>query len=231
MTRKFWIFATAIAFFAASCSSGGENTAEEATAETTEEAAEEGAAPAVVNGNFAINTEKSTVNWLGKKVTGQHNGTINVKGGDLTVAEGAITGGTVTIDMGSIQVLDIPADQKENADLMGHLMSDDFFGVETHPEATFTIKSSSAMEVPDNMGNNMMITGDLTIKGITKEISFPAKVDMMEKGVKAKATVMVDRTLYDVKYGSGKFFENLGDKMIDDVFQLQLEIMAPAAGA
>jgi len=159
-----------------------------------------------------IDVTKSSVNWEGKKVTGAHNGTINISEGKLSFANGRLSGGSFTIDMTSIANADLG--DKMKGRLEGHLKSDDFFGVETYPTAQLVITNVG----PGDGGYS--VTGDLTIKGITKPVTFMTK--MTDTG--ATAAITVDRTLYDVKYGSGKFFDNLGDKMINDNFELEVNL-------
>ncbi|MFN0117129.1 MAG: YceI family protein [Elusimicrobiota bacterium] len=171
----------------------------------------------------SVDVKTSSVKWLGKKVVGTHNGTIGIKEGSLNLEKGQIVGGSFTIDMTSIACEDLK-DAEYNGKLVGHLKSADFFSVDKFPMADFKIKSVTP-KISAN--NNVEIMGDLTIKGITKPLTFPASVSIEGKSVKAKATaIAVDRTAYDIKYGSGKFFQNLGDKMIDDQFWLDIEIMA-----
>lgn len=156
-----------------------------------------------------VNTEKSQLEWLAKKVTGQHNGTVNIKSGSLKFSNGTLTGGTFVLDMTTINDLDLTGTYKTK--LTTHLESDDFFSVAKFPEASLVITKAT----PKNgEGSNYEITANLTIKGITNAITFPAYVDL-KNGV-AKASFTIDRTKWDIRYGSGSFFEGLGDKMIYD---------------
>jgi len=170
----------------------------------------------------------STVGWLAKKVTGEHNGSIMVANGEINVEENAITAGNFTIDMKSIKVLDIPADNENNGKLTGHLNSPDFFNTDSFPTAEFAITKATALE--NNPDANHIVYGNLTIKGITQEISFPAMVNISESALTAKANFSIDRTLWDIRYGSGKFFEDLGDKTIYDEFELTLDLNAKPSG-
>lgn len=165
-----------------------------------------------------VNTAKSNLEWVGKKVTGQHNGDVKLKSGSLTVSGDKITAGEFTIDMTSIRVLDL--DGEMNGKLLGHLKSDDFFSVEKNNTATFVLKSATPKKGEN--GANYVITGDLTIKGITNSISFPAKVVLSGSGFVANADFTIDRTKWDVRYGSGSFFEGLGDKTIYDDIEFTL---------
>jgi len=162
-----------------------------------------------------VNTDKSEVTWLGKKVTGEHNGTIELKSGKLTFDGNTITGGEFIVDMTSIKNLDL-TDPQWNAKLVGHLKSDDFFGVETYPEAKLVIAGKSTFN-----GNKARVTGDLTIKGKTLPISF----DVVRNANTYKAELTIDRSKYDVRYGSKSFFDNLGDKVIYDDFYLTVSLV------
>jgi polyisoprenoid-binding protein YceI len=167
-----------------------------------------------------VNTQESIIKWKGYKVIGKHNGTVALKDGSLQFEDGQLTGGSFVMDMTSITVLDLTGDYK--AKLEGHLKSDDFFGVEKHPTAKFEI----TRVVSRGMPGDYKIEGDLTVKGITKPIRFNARVTE-EKGAKvAKADMKLDRTDYNVRYGSGSFFDNLGDKTIYDEFDLSVELVA-----
>ena len=161
-----------------------------------------------------INTEKSTISWVGKKVTGQHSGTIGIKSGELMMHHGKLEGGSFVIDMSTLAVTDLKAGQGKEK-LEGHLNSDDFFGVEAHPEAM--LKITNIMGI----GNNQYkVQADITIKGKTQKVSFDATVgkDM------ATAEITINRTKHDIKYGSGSFFDNLGDNMINDDFVLSINL-------
>jgi polyisoprenoid-binding protein YceI len=170
-----------------------------------------------------VSTEKSSIKWVGKKVGGQHNGTIKVSGGELTQGKNGALTGNFTIDMNSIVNEDL-ADKTYNDKLIGHLKSEDFFSVEKFPTSTFKITKAVAKKGEN--GNNYEVTGDLTIKGITHAITFPANVMLTKSGFIAKAKFNVDRSKYDVRYGSGAFFDNLGDKTIEDNIQFDLYVVS-----
>ena len=170
--------------------------------------------------DLKINTTISQVKWTGKKVTGEHNGSIAIKEGTLNLHDGKFSGGTVVMDMTSITCEDLK-DKTYNKKLVDHLNSPDFFDVANHPTATLKIIRAVAVA-----GKTHIISGALTIKGITMSIDFPAEIEIKEGKLVASAELKIDRTLYDIKYGSGKFFEDLGDKMIDDKFIINLKIAA-----
>lgn len=192
------------AFSFSSCTSSPEPVVEEEVV-----VVEEG-----ISGNFAVDNEASTIEWLGKKVTGEHFGKIAIQDGSFSVENGVLVSGNAVVDMASITVEDIE-DEKMNADLVGHLSTEDFFNVAEFPTATLNF---------NNEGEELV--GDLTIKGITKPVSFTAEVNEVDGKAVATGSVTIDRTEYDVKYGSGKFFENLGDKTINDEFTLTFTIVA-----
>ena len=163
--------------------------------------------------NKAVKVDKSTVIWKGYKVTGSHDGTINLKSGSLNFNNGKLTGGEFVMDMTSIIVTDLEGNYKTK--LENHLKNDDFFGVEENPTAKLVFKS-----VKPAGDNVYKVTGDLTIKGITNAISF----DFSVNGNKGKAALKIDRAKFNVKYGSSSFFDNLQDKAIYDEFDLTAEL-------
>ena len=170
--------------------------------------------------NFKANTHKSLINWTGKKIAGIHTGTINLSAGNLEVENGKIVGGSFDIDTHSIVVTNIE-DPKTNAQFAGHLFSDDFFSVDKFPTANFTIINATPID-----GNTCKIDGLLTIKGTTHSLSFEAKVDVQENTVSAAGEIIVDRTKYGIKFGSGNFFKSLGDNLIYNDFTLDMNLVA-----
>ncbi len=172
---------------------------------------------------YSIDTKKTTATWLGTKVTGKHNGNLNISSGKITSDGKNITGGTVEFDMTSITCTDL-TDKEWSDKLVGHLKSDDFFGVATHPTSKFEIT-----KVIHKSENNYDVTGKLTIKGITNEINFPAMIKFDEKTIVTIAKIIVDRTKFGIKYGSSSFFEKIGDKAIHDNFELDVNVVAETA--
>lgn len=183
----------------------------EGEAQTTETASD--------TATYKIDAGASSIKWVGKKVTGQHNGKINIQGGDVTASGSTVIGGNVIIDMASITNEDL-TDKKANSDLIGHLKSPDFFSTDSFPTANFVIKSVK----PE--GDKQTVVGDLTIKGITQEISFPVEVKADSNSLKATGKATLDRTKWNIRYGSGKFFQGLGDKMIYDEIELDVDVKA-----
>lgn len=168
---------------------------------------------------YKVNASESSVSWLGEKVTGEHNGSVVLKDGSFTFEDGKLTGGTFTVDMTSITDEDLSGEYKTK--LENHLKSDDFFGVEKYPTSTFVITKA----VPQGPGKYKII-GDITIKGKTEEIQFPADLKEKDGKVTGTANITIDRSKFDVRYGSGSFFDNLGDKTIYDNFELTVNIVA-----
>lgn len=163
----------------------------------------------------------STIEWKAEKVTGSHEGTISLKEGYIEIEDNKLVGGSFLVDMTSINVTDLDGGSKGK--LEGHLKSADFFNTEKHKLSKFTITSVSPLK--DEVFNTT-ITGKLMIKGITEEVSFPAKVDIQDGKFAAYGEMKVDRTKYDVRYGSSSFFDNLGDKAIYDEFELKISLGA-----
>ncbi|MEL6918808.1 MAG: YceI family protein [Bacteroidota bacterium] len=160
-----------------------------------------------------VKTSESKVTWKAYKVTGSHTGTIALKAGALEFEGDKLSGGEFVVDMTSINTTDLEGDYKAKLD--GHLHSDDFFSTANHPTSKLVFTN-----VATSGKNSYKVTGDLTIKGITKPVTF----DVSVYGSKATATLKVDRANYNVKYGSGSFFENLGDKTIYDEFDLVVDL-------
>lgn len=168
-------------------------------------------------------SSESKLEWIGKKVTGQHNGTVEIVNGGLFLDNDKLTGGSFDIDFRTTKVLDIE-DPESNAKLTSHLKSPDFFAAETFPIGKFEILSLAPLS--DGSQNNYTVSGNLSIKDITKEIQFPANVKVNGGSVIASGDFNIDRTLWDINFRSGKFYENLGDKLINDNINLKFNITA-----
>ncbi len=209
------IFAGAIMFTA--CESAPKaDSAETSDAKEVEEVAGNG---------YAVNLDASTIEWVGTKPVGKHHGTVQITEGTLVVENGTITGGEYMIDLSTIQ----PDDQGEegNQKLGGHLKSADFFDVENHPTGKFVITGvTEGVEQSDDLvmkDATHMITGNLTLKGETKSITFPAKVVMEDGKVLADANFNIDRTNWGLVYGNDK---SLGDKFIRPEVNLDVHLEA-----
>lgn len=169
---------------------------------------------------MSVNAEESKIVWLGKKVTGEHTGHVSMADGELKFDGDMLTGGAFEIDMTSITNTDI-TNAETNQKLVGHLKSDDFFGVQTFPKASFKITDVEAKKA-----GKYHVKGDITIKGITKSIDFPVQITILDLKATATASITIDRSEFNVRYGSGSFFDNLGDKVIYDDFTLDITLVA-----
>ena len=174
---------------------------------------------------YAVQPQLSTLGWEGKAVTHGHNGTISFTSGELLVKGNALVGGTVTVDMKSLKATDIK-DAESQGKFVGHMTSDDFFGVEKFPTSTFKITSVAPIKGAAKDADNATITGQMTIKGVTQTISFPAKVGVKDGMAAASGKVKIDRTKFGLKYGSKSFFDSIGDKAINDDFDLTFNVIA-----
>lgn len=160
-----------------------------------------------------VDASKSSINWVGKKVTGEHSGTVNIKSGNLFFKGKDLSGGSFVVDMTSLTATDLQGEYQQK--LNGHLKADDFFGTDKYETSKLVITTIA------NKGNGVYtVTADLTIKDVTA----PIKFDLVVKGNTAKTSFKVDRTKYGIKYGSGSFFDGLGDKTINDDFDLTVSL-------
>lgn len=166
-----------------------------------------------------VDLSNSVVTWKGYKVLGSHTGTINLKTGNLQMQDGALVGGSFDIDMTSINCTDLTGEYKGK--LEGHLKSDDFFGVANFPTATFKITDV----VSRGTEGTYKITGNLTIKETTKPVRFNVQIAEENGQRVATGAVQIDRSDFDVRYGSGSFFDNLGDNTIYDEFDLDIRLV------
>ena len=160
-----------------------------------------------------INTEKSTLKWIGEKITtSQHSGSLDFKSGEMTIKDGLVVSGNFIVDMTSISVEDISGSGKKR--LEGHLKSDDFFSVDKYDKALLSIKGSKKTD------KGFLVDANLTIKDLTHPIQF--NMVSIEGGY--NADLVFDRSKYNVRFRSGSFFENLGDKLIIDDIVLSSEL-------
>ncbi|HEY8396843.1 MAG TPA: YceI family protein [Flavihumibacter sp.] len=209
--KKAIILFSAVAALATAC-----NNAPEGASATTSEAQ---AAAAGTGVTYAIDTNASVVEWLGSKPVGQHNGTLKISEGQFSIAEGTITAGKFIIDINSLTDLDMEGEMKGK--LEGHLKSPDFFDAEKFPTATFEVTKVEAL-TGDSTATHQ-ISGNLTLKDSTKNVSFPANVTVADDAVKATANFNIDRTQWGMFYGSD---QSLGDKMIRPEVNIKLNISA-----
>jgi polyisoprenoid-binding protein YceI len=171
---------------------------------------------------FKVDKETSKLTWTAQKATGDHNGEVKVSNGSFAVENNVLKGGSFDIDLNTITDADI-TEQASNDKLVSTLKSETFFNTEKFPKASFVISSATK-----NTGNQYDVKGKLTIKGITNDVSFPATVVVNGKKLAAIAKITIDRTKYDIKFRSKSFFENLGDKVIYDNFDLNVSLNAVA---
>ncbi|WP_299362594.1 YceI family protein [Winogradskyella sp.] len=191
-------------------------------AETTE--AEKAAVAEVTAVKFKADTEKSTIEWKGFKPTGSHTGTISIGKGIVKVNNGTVESGSFVIDMGTIKVTDIPAEEEGNAKLTGHLTSADFFDVSTYPHAKFEVTGLETVE------GKTMLSGNLTMKDATNNISIPVTTSIDGDNMTLTSEAFtIDRSKWNIKYGSKSFFDNLGDKFINDDIELKINLVATKA--
>ena len=160
-----------------------------------------------------VMVKDSKIIWKGFKVTGSHEGNINLKSGRLEFTHGKLVGGSFVMDMQSIECTDLSGDSKDQ--LEGHLKSGDFFSTETHPTSTLTFQTVSRINE-----NSYNVIAEMTIKGKTEIVDFTTTINAN----KATGTLKIDRTKFDIKYGSGSFFDGLGDNMIYDEFELMIDV-------
>ena len=178
---------------------------------------------------YTVDVANSTIMWEGVKVTGKHNGTINVSEGSVAFDKGTLSGGSFVIDMNSLKDLDMPENKRAN--LENHLKGTaegketDFFNTPVYPTAKFEI--TKATKLMNNEDANYVVSGNLTLKDMTKEISFRAQVDEAEGGVNVSTPAFtINRTDWGIKFRSAKFIEGLGDKAIKDEIGLQIKLRA-----
>jgi polyisoprenoid-binding protein YceI len=174
--------------------------------------------------NFTVDAAASTFKWHATKVTGQHYGVAKFSKGTISVDGKALKGAELTVDMNTIDATDLTGEYHDK--LVGHLKGDDFFAVDKFGAAVIKVKSATAVKPSKTSANNYNIVADLTIKGITQEITFPALVVISDKQVVVNADFMVNRAKFDIRYGSSSFFSDLGDKAIADEFNVKVRVVA-----
>ena len=162
-----------------------------------------------------VNQEKSTIKWEGKKIGTNHHGEIQLKNRYLEVQNNEITDGVFVVDMTTISNIDLE-NENMNQKLVGHLKSEDFFGVEKYPTSTLQVTESSKF-----VNGKATITGNITIKGKTEPVSF----EVVRNNNEFSAKILIDRSKFDVRYGSNSFFDNLGDRAIDNIFTLEVQLV------
>ena len=174
------------------------------------------------NDTLQIDLNNSQISWIGRKVTGEHSGSLHLSNGWVVMDKNILMGGKFIFDMTSISNTDIESPEWRQK-LEDHLKAEDFFYVDSFPQAILEIKGNQAITRDKSVSNNQILA-DLTIRGIKQEISFPISLQQSDLNFSVEGTVDIDRTLYNIQYKSGKFIENLGDKLIYDDFTVQFKV-------
>lgn len=219
MKKYFYLAAITLGVLVSACNNQSKNKVEATDAQSQAE---------VVGENLTVDTQASSISWTGFKPGGSHNGTISIKEGSLVTGANDSIAGSFIIDMNSIVNEDL-TDAATNAKLVGHLKSADFFDVETYPTSEFVITSVTPV---DNANDSIthIISGNLKMKDAEKNISFGAKVSQDGSKYTAKSVPFtIDRSQWNIKYGSKSFFDDLKDNFINDDIQLQITIVANPA--
>ena len=173
------------------------------------------------DGVYRLDTQKSKLSWVGKELsTEKHTGTLNLAGGKININSNGEIDGFIDIDMTTINVTDLEGQWKSK--LEGHLKSADFFGVDNHPKASIRFKGNSK----SILNNQIELSGELAIKNITHPISFIAEIMEKEEMLQIKTKIEFDRSKYNVRFRSGSFFDNLGDKLILDDINVDVIVFA-----
>ena len=168
---------------------------------------------------YKVDTAKTKIEWLGKKVTGQHNGTFSTKAGSLVFKGADLKGGEIIVDINSMTCTDITS-AEDNGKFLMHMKSADFFEVEKYPEAKMVIKSVKKAK------KGFDVTVDFTLKGKTAPLTFNAEIAKADKTASIKTKFKFDRTKWDLKYGSKSFIKGIGDKAISDEVELTVDLAA-----
>ena len=174
------------------------------------------------NDTLFVDIENSDIDWIGRKVTGEHFGTLNLADGWVIMQEDSFIGGKFIFDMTSINNTDIESPEWKKK-LEDHLMAEDFFFVDSFPNAILEIKYHHTI-IEENKTIREGVLADLTIRGMTHEIKFPFILTQSKNIHAGEGSVDIDRTLYNIQYKSGKFFDDLGDHLIYDDFTVQFRV-------
>jgi polyisoprenoid-binding protein YceI/rhodanese-related sulfurtransferase len=181
--------------------------------------------PPIRSGIHPLDLAESRVLWTGRNLLNKHDGSIRLRAGELTVESGRLVGGHFTFDMNAITCSDLAGTPLHDV-LIAHLRSDDFFDTEVFPKANFVIMQTSPINGASPGAPNLFVSGELTLKGITRPVEFPACTGVTPEGkLAAQASFAIDRTKWNVLYGSGKFFRNLGGHLVNDLIDLNLRVV------
>tara|TARA_Y100001970_G_scaffold291290_1_gene427870 strand:- start:160 stop:744 length:585 start_codon:yes stop_codon:yes gene_type:complete len=166
-----------------------------------------------------VDKVNSQVNWVGRKVTGEHSGYINLSSGWIALKNSVPISGSIVMDMHSITTTDIESPEW-SLKLTNHLKNDDFFSVDSFPKASLEINASTY----NKKNKQIDVFASLTIRGITNDISFPIQLESKDNIMIATGSIDINRTLFNIKYKSGKYFPDLGDRMIYDDFTILFKL-------
>lgn len=180
--------------------------------------------PDIPQGTFALDLEASAVEWTGRNLLSKHFGTVGIQSGEVEIREGMIESGSVVIDMNSIDCRDLDGEMKET--LIAHLKSDDFFDTDRFPTATFRIDSAERIENSGASRQNLILRGELEMKGKTAPVELAATAGVTPEGkAAAQASFVIDRTVWNVIYGSTRFFSRLGQHLVNDFVDIDVKVV------
>ena len=174
---------------------------------------------------YKVDASASTITWHATKVTGEHMGTVDVANGYLSLTDGKLVAANIIANMETIACTDLEGEWGDK--LVGHLNSDDFFNVSEHKTSAFTLRNIEPLTNAKTDATHT-VTGDFTIRGITKSVTFDAKLTNVDGKLSIEGSAVLDRSQFDVKYGSGSFFDDLGDNLIHDNFTVGFNLVADA---
>ncbi len=175
--------------------------------------------------SYAVDCEQSFIHWFGRNRTTTHHGTLQLSSGEIAMRDGLVSG-AFDIDMTSIRNIDLEGDPLQ-PNLLGHLMSEDFFYTRMFPRATFTITTAQQVEEVPSSLPNFQVQGILELRGLTNDLDFLATVSPLQEGeIKIEAHFDIDRTRWAVLYGSSRFFEHLGYHLVYNLISLHIRLAA-----
>jgi len=180
---------------------------------------------APLNGWREIDTAESRVEWTGRNLLNKHYGQIALKSGQLQFDHGQLATGEFILDMRTITCEDLQGDPLHDV-LINHLLSDDFFDVERYAEARFLVNATEIISGATPGAPNLAVRGELTLKNVSRPVEFVATTGLNPDGkAAAQAAFAIDRTLWNVLYGSGKYFRHLGGHLVNDLIEIQIRII------
>ncbi|MDF1657681.1 MAG: YceI family protein [Verrucomicrobiales bacterium] len=180
--------------------------------------------PEIPSGTLPLDLSESRVEWTGRNLLNKHFGTIGLRSGEIEVADGKLVGGVVVIDMNAIECTDLDGEMRDG--LIGHLKSHDFFHTSEFPEATFRIFSSDRIEKAKPGDQNLIVRADLEMKGKTSAVELGCVAGITPEGkLAAQASFLIDRTVWNVIYGSGKFFNRLAGHLVNDLVDIEIKVI------